>query len=273
MYATNENGDLASAEILRKAIELAGFDGIIDNNVYNKFGKGKEYGTAMDGIYPDTQHVITFDSNQSKSTENETFCGKTGNIYKDFAEMLDVKAGFNPNQQRSSDGTWGSENLTDEDQEIIDHYTDDGFTNMNRSLRSNGYFGEDPDILAKKVADLKVALNKLPNFEGTVYRGIDFGGVGSKVWGFNSKINNFKEITFKAFLSSSKDSGFPNDILSGGRSGGKYLIEIISKTGKDIGDYAHSKGESEVIFQPQTIFEILDFDLKSNPMIIKLKEK
>jgi hypothetical protein len=153
MYATdNDMGNLVGSEIIRQSFEYMGFDGIIDNTVYNKFGPR---GSRMDGIYQDTKHIIAFDPKQIKSVDAESFCEENPNIYKalgiefdvkDWKDILfeeskndkqtgifskdeqpgiiermikaldldgepgdiTIKAGFNPNQQRNEDGTWGS---------------------------------------------------------------------------------------------------------------------------------------------------------------------
>lgn len=69
MWAADENGDLASSEIIRQAIEDAGFDGIVDSLVNEKFGAAKKVGAAMKGMGPDTVHTIVFNSNQIKSAD------------------------------------------------------------------------------------------------------------------------------------------------------------------------------------------------------------
>ncbi len=104
-YATDSEGNLASNEIIRNTLELMGFDGVVDRTV-SRF--------KMDGVYPDTEHVIVFEPNQIKRTDNESWCIDTNNI--NLSELNKNKmgkqklAGFKPNQKRSEDGTWGSEN-------------------------------------------------------------------------------------------------------------------------------------------------------------------
>jgi hypothetical protein len=73
IYANDENGDSATSEIIRQAIEDAGFDGIVDNLVNQKFGKAKKFGRAMAGVGPDTVHTIVFDSSQIKSADAATY--------------------------------------------------------------------------------------------------------------------------------------------------------------------------------------------------------
>jgi len=60
-YSVDDNGDLVSAGgISSQVLQNLGYDGVIDNKVYGKFGGGRAYGQAMDGLYPSTQHTITF---------------------------------------------------------------------------------------------------------------------------------------------------------------------------------------------------------------------
>lgn len=73
MWASDENGDSATSEIIRQAIENAGFDGIVDSLVNEKFGKAKKIGKAMEGMGPDTVHTIVFNSNQIKSADSATY--------------------------------------------------------------------------------------------------------------------------------------------------------------------------------------------------------
>lgn len=73
MWASDENGDSATSEIIRQAIEDAGFDGIVDSLVNEKFGKAKKIGKAMAGMGPDTVHTIVFNSNQIKSADSATY--------------------------------------------------------------------------------------------------------------------------------------------------------------------------------------------------------
>jgi len=66
-YYTDENGNLSSKEIVREALQEAGFDGIIDRTVNQKFGSEKKVGKQMVGMTPDTVHYIVFEPNQVKS--------------------------------------------------------------------------------------------------------------------------------------------------------------------------------------------------------------
>jgi hypothetical protein len=67
MYATDENGNSVAHEVIRQALERAGFDSIIDYTVDEKFGSQKRIGKQMEGMHPDTVHVIAFQPTQIKS--------------------------------------------------------------------------------------------------------------------------------------------------------------------------------------------------------------
>lgn len=66
-YFTDDTGNLVGFEILRQALEGAGFDGIIDNTVDVKFGSQRRIGKAMAGMNEDTVHYIVFQPTQIKS--------------------------------------------------------------------------------------------------------------------------------------------------------------------------------------------------------------
>jgi len=70
LYATNENGDLAGNELIRRAFEAAGYDGYIDRTVNQKFGSERRTGNAMAGMNEDTVHYVAFRPAQIKSIFN-----------------------------------------------------------------------------------------------------------------------------------------------------------------------------------------------------------
>ena len=67
--ATDENGDLASNEIIRAALERMGFDGIVDHTVDQKFGSQRRTGKQMSGMDEDTFHIIAFRPESIKSAD------------------------------------------------------------------------------------------------------------------------------------------------------------------------------------------------------------
>ena len=68
-YLDDSEGNLADREFFRSILEHAGFDGIIDNTVDDKFGTGRARrgGTGMVGMNPQTVHYIAFKPTQIKS--------------------------------------------------------------------------------------------------------------------------------------------------------------------------------------------------------------
>lgn len=77
---TDELGELSYInEVVRAAIERAGYDGIIDNTVNIKFGTQRKYGRSMDGMGTGTTHYIAFQSQQIKETDPVTY-DDNGNV-------------------------------------------------------------------------------------------------------------------------------------------------------------------------------------------------
>lgn len=84
----NDNTEIMSSEIIRAAIERAGFDGIVDNTINQKFGSARRSGRAMEGVDRDTRHYIAFQSNQIKQTDAVT--------YDDNGNVIPLSERFNP---------------------------------------------------------------------------------------------------------------------------------------------------------------------------------
>jgi hypothetical protein len=94
-----DTGKLAASEILRKALQKIGFDGIIDTRVSKKF-------PAMKGMKPSTAHYIVFEPNQIKSA-----IGNRGTFDPAKATVTDsVSAAdaYNPNEARIPKGQEGA---------------------------------------------------------------------------------------------------------------------------------------------------------------------
>lgn len=70
LYASDENGDLVSSEVIRRAFEAIGFDGFIDHTVDQKFGSQKRVGQKMAGMHEGTTHYVAFSPTQIKSVNN-----------------------------------------------------------------------------------------------------------------------------------------------------------------------------------------------------------
>jgi len=95
-YATDENGNLYSTEIIRQAFEEAGFDGIIDNTVNAKFGSERSTGKKMVGMKKGVVHYIAFEPTQVKSAigNRGTFGPSNADIRFSRAKPDDAQQGI-----------------------------------------------------------------------------------------------------------------------------------------------------------------------------------
>jgi hypothetical protein len=81
LYFTDDNGNMASNEITRRALEQSGFDGVIDQTVNEKFGSERRVGKSMEGMDHNTVHFVAFEPTQIKSVFNKgTFDPNDPNI-------------------------------------------------------------------------------------------------------------------------------------------------------------------------------------------------
>lgn len=96
-YVTDADGKLVASEILRKALEKIGYDGIIDTRVSQKFPRM--------GLKPTTTHYIVFDPHQVKSA-----IGNRGTFDPQSTAITDsmyAADAYNPNQPRIPKGEPG----------------------------------------------------------------------------------------------------------------------------------------------------------------------
>ena len=109
-YASNRNGGYNAAnEVIRRALEDMGFDGVIDTTVYDKFGpKARRSGQLYDrsggmkGMDEGTVHFIAFEPAQLKSATGNrgTFDPSDANITRSASraptgvEIVEVEDGF-----------------------------------------------------------------------------------------------------------------------------------------------------------------------------------
>ena len=206
---------------------------------------------------------------------NKKFLGNgLGWSYKEDEIKL---AGFDPSQNRGQDGKWGSEGgpkeLTKKQKKCINYYTDDGYQNI------NGYLAKGKDSLNRlkteneikgSIKCLKNAILDLPNYEGKVYRG-DTIKIKNLDDFKNNLDNNYLE--FKSFLSTTKDSNQAQIFGSLTRKNEYPVIySITSKTGKFIADYSKHKTEDEVLFMPNTRFNVLDWTDFNGRLVVDLIE-
>jgi len=67
IYHEDSKGNMDGHDILRKAVQHAGFDGIIDRTVNKKWGDESDRNSPMEGVDADTVHYIAFKPEQIKS--------------------------------------------------------------------------------------------------------------------------------------------------------------------------------------------------------------
>ncbi len=131
---------------------------------------------------------------------------------------------------------------------IILKYSEDGYLDLNGKLR----LSEGEDISLFEIL-LDGCLEKLPDYQGRVYRGIDL----SK-YDLNKYLKAFEsDIPIKEpfFISTSKSQ------LTSRMFGKNVQFQINSKTAKSIKEITKFE-EKEVLFRYNTFFEILDFSPK-----------
>jgi hypothetical protein len=144
-------------------------------------------------------------------------------------------------------------------EKLIQSYTKKLYEPLNKDL-IKGEINEDTSLLEQK---LNTALDKMPNFEGKVYRGIDLGGESSNeireaANNFIKELENKKFSQFDGFTSTSQDINRAI-IFKGNYS--DVLLEIESKNGKNIQSLSRIKDlngkdiEKEILFKSKSRFE------------------
>ena len=189
-------------------------------------------------------------------------------------ELYQRLAGFDSSQTRGADGKWGSEGgtkeLTETDVQSIEYYTRNGYKEINGQLISGQ--NNKPET-TRAINRLNEALEKIPNYEGTVYRGDSFDSK-NKWFSFLNSIKNKEVFTYKGFMSTSEEK----DVTQGFDTifKGAAIFRINSKTGKSIKDFSDNYNELEVLFKPNTSFRIDDWDWinedRRKKMIVTLTE-
>ena len=173
-------------------------------------------------------------------------------------ELYQRLAGFDSSQTRGADGKWGSEGgtkeLTETDVQSIEYYTRNGYKEINGQLISGQ--NNKPET-TRAINRLNEAIEKIDNFEGTVYRGDSFDSK-NKWFSFLNSIKNKEVFTYKGFMSTSEEK----DVTQGFDTifDGAAIFKINSKTGKSIKDFSDNYNELEVLFKPNTSFRIDDWD-------------
>ncbi len=134
---------------------------------------------------------------------------------------------------------------------LIYYYTIEGYEQLNKDLiegKENEYEKYLNQVLAK-----------LPNYEETVYRGVELSQ--RQIERYKTAFKNNSKIIESAFVSSSKSQLIANE-----HSKANVIMTIISKTGKEITIYSKYDYEQEVLFKSKSAFHVLSVD-ESEPII------
>lgn len=147
---------------------------------------------------------------------------------------------------------------------IIYKYTNDGFEDINESLRSS-----EGKIFNDFGTFLNRSLNKLPNFDGLVYRAAQLTEAEIERYRVANRDNSIlKECSF---MSTSKSR------LIAMAYRGNVVFRISSRTGKDIekiskfGEYGFGN-EKEVLFRANRKFKVLELINESDYTLITMEE-
>lgn len=98
---------------------------------------------------------------------------------------------------------------------------------------------------ARYTAPIDTGLSKLPNYIGTVYRGVKLPSDELAKYVTGATVTDY------AYISTNKDGFHPKYI-----SDGETLFIMESKTGKDITDFPNGAYENEVLFKHDTRFRV-----------------
>ncbi|GAM51263.1 hypothetical protein NSK11_contig00108-0001 [Nocardia seriolae] len=135
-----------------------------------------------------------------------------------------------------------AEALTPDEHDAVHRYTDpetDVYSDLNHRLRNE--LGLDP-AQQQLATDMKSALEKLPIYDGTVWRGAHLTAEELARYVPGAKVSE------SSFTSTSRDPRrtFVNNV--------EFVIH--SETGRDISSISARPGEREVLFAPGTTFEV-----------------
>lgn len=137
--------------------------------------------------------------------------------------------------------------LNSAEEGALNYYTGDAFKDINGALNSGR-----SELFQETVSEIDSALKKLPSYEGTVTRTVDFHGYEDKLDDFLLRHSQGKIVQYDQYLSTSYEGFY------GGEFGGKYKINMIihSKNGKKISMYARDPNEHELLFGRGSKFKI-----------------
>ena len=148
---------------------------------------------------------------------------------------------------------------------LIYHYSDSGFETVNEQLIKNK-----GAILSEYAKLLVEVIEKLPCYSDLVFRGTTLNRIQKQR--YTNTLTTDSIIQEPYFLSTSKSKLIANLF-----SKGDTLFTIFSKTGRSIEKFSKfglysGQNEKEVLFLPNTNFEILDITQNESTTLIVLEE-
>jgi hypothetical protein len=134
--------------------------------------------------------------------------------------------------------------MTSEELSAVGHYTGLGFEDLNSALRTNTMDASQQ----ARVGALNQALDKLPPYTGSVFRGTNLPAEALAQYQPGSIVSE------SAFLSTTKDI----KVAQSPAFAGNVEFRILSRTGRDISSLSMIPGEEEVLFKTDTKFYVVD---------------
>ena len=161
-------------------------------------------------------------------------------------------------------GTYVEDSLFSEERSALMGYQENDYREINYALRSNNQ-----TLLSKwKMSILMItsALNKQPNYEGTLYRVAHLT---------KKEVNKLVEgliIRENAFMSTTKDIKLALNRLNTHNEDIPVFYEIRSYEGKEC-SFTYIQSEQEVIFRPYTQFRVTSVEHQEKGIFVKLEEE
>ena len=153
--------------------------------------------------------------------------------------------------------------LSEAEKSVVSRYS----RNLYYDINSRIYADERLPAYEKAAKNtLNRALEKLPKYEGTVYRGVSKGISEERLKQYKDAAEKGGTITEKAFISTSKDKKIAN-LFEAGKG---VAFEIKTKTGRDIKDFSVYNGnfygsdEKEVLIGNNKKFKVIKYVVNNN---------
>jgi SPP1 gp7 family putative phage head morphogenesis protein len=142
-------------------------------------------------------------------------------------------------------------------------YIGRGYKRINKVLRKN--IMSPVDLAYQK--NLEIAIEKLPKFEGTVFRGVrDL--TGQRLQEIKDNIGG--ELEWKGFISTSREKRGASYFAKSSEKG--IIYRIKSYTGRDLAGIAPNTEEAEILFKSGTKFKIIGIKTENYTDFIDLEE-